>query len=85
MADPPPDSDIGRPGGRPSLGGGGRSVPPAAPRWVKATGIVVVVLVVLVVVILLLGHGPAQHTASGAPAGRSASADVTMAQPGASR
>ncbi len=85
MADPTPDSDVGAHAGSPALGGGGRSVPPATPRWVKVTGIVVLVLIVLVVVILLLGHGPGQHNAAGAAAGRSAPAGVALvwSNPGA--
>jgi hypothetical protein len=44
----------------------------AAPRWVKAFGLVAVVVVVLVVMLMLVGggnHGPGRHTGSGAPAG----------------
>ena len=81
MADPSPDSDIGTPGGQPDIGGGGRSAPPATPRWVKVAGIVVVVLVALVVVMLLLGHGPAQHIAA-AVSDWSAPTGVAMVLPG---
>ena len=45
-----------------------RSSPPAAPRWVKISGIVVVALILLVVILKLTGvlgegHGPRRHRA----------------------
>ena len=56
--------------------------PPATPRWVKVSAIVAVVLAVLVVVMWLLGHGPAQHSASGVAVGPSSPVGFAASNPG---
>ena len=75
MADPSPDSDAVK-------GSDTGGSPPATPRWVKVSAIVAVVLAVLVVVMLLLGHGPAQHDATGAVDGPSPPVGLAASFPG---
>ena len=75
MADPSPDSDLGD---RPS----GDGAPPATPRWVKVSAMVVVVLAALVLVMLLLGHGPGRHSASGAAGGPGSPIGVALSLTG---
>jgi hypothetical protein len=74
MADP--SSGSGRGDQRDPASG----VPPATPRWVKVSGIVVVVLALIVVVMLLLGHGPGRHSAPSAASGQASSPAVILTE-----
>jgi hypothetical protein len=61
--------------------GDGAGRPPAMPRWVKWSGIVVGVLVLLFVVLQLTGlggqHGPGRHLPGGGAPPASVTAPVT--------
>lgn len=74
MADP--SSGSGRGDHRDRVSG----VPPAIPRWVKVSGIVVAVLVLIVVVMLLSGHGPGRHSALAAASGQASSPAVILTE-----
>ena len=50
--------------------------PPAMPRWVKLTGLVVLVLLVVLIIVMLLGgnHSPGRHTSAPSPEAHPAAA-----------
>lgn len=74
VTDPSPDPELGD---RAAVDDG----PPATPRWVKVSAIVVVVLAVLVMVMLLLGHGPGRHSAFGPAGGPGSPGAVALSLP----
>ena len=53
--------------------------PPATPRWVKVSALVLLVLAVLLVVVLIVGgtHGPGRHASQGGDGGQSLLAERT--------